>query len=256
MSLYGKLQKVLFDAGLSEVEVLVYIELLKDPAQNKWEIVNRTKLPKSTVYSAFEKLENLKMVKQNEHGYKALSLQGLVGSLKSKSLKMNKTICKMQALSPYLSAPNESVEEIETLYTLDQIVSAYNFMSTRPYSVNLDFGDFEGFIKTIGGIPMAQTFQRKRVKHAKNIALCTTTGPNTEHFISKSQKEEFKTNINLLKFNYKGNFTIFSNDDDYVLFNYFNDLDNQISVLIKSRAIANAQRAQFQIFSRKLWNSS
>ncbi|MFC1647668.1 helix-turn-helix domain-containing protein, partial [Patescibacteria group bacterium] len=193
MSLYGQIKKVLFDAGLSEVEVLVYIELLKKPSKNKWDIVNRTKLPKSIIYKAFDKLQNLKMVKKNEHGYKALSLQGLVSQLKSKSLKMNKIISKMKVLSPYLSAPNDSVEEIETLFTLDQIVDAYFFMSEGNYSANLDFGDFEGFIQTIGGVPMASKFQKNRAKHAKNIALCTTTGPNTKYFSTKDHKEEFKT---------------------------------------------------------------
>lgn len=254
MSLYSKIQKALFDAGLSEVEVLVYIELLKKPAKNKWNIVNRTKLPKTTAYTAFEKLTKLKMIKKNEHGYKALSLQGLVSQLKSKSLKMNKTISKMQALSPYLSAPNESVEEIETLYTLDQIVDAYLFMSEGKYSANLDFGDFEGFIRTIGGVPMASRFQKNRAKHANNIALCTTTGPNTQYFSTNDHKEEYKTHINVMDMGYRGHFVIFSNDEDYVLFNYFKDLDNQTSVLIKSRTIAEAQREKFNIFSKKLGN--
>jgi predicted transcriptional regulator len=256
MTLYSQVQKVLFDAGLSEVELLVYIELLKEPSKNKWGIVNRTKLPKTTVYRAFEKLEKLKMINKNEFGYKALSLQGLVSQLKSKSLKMNKTICKMQALSPYLSKPNESIEEIETLFTLDQIVDAYLFMSEQNYSTNLDFGDFEGFISTMGGIPMAGTFQKNRAKHAKNIALCTTTGPNTQYFSTKDHEEEFNTNIKVMNMDYKGHFTIFSNEDDYVLFNYFRDIDNQTSVLVKSKAIAEAERAKFNIFSKKLGNSS
>lgn len=254
MSLYSQLQKVLFDAGLSEVEVLVYVELLKQPSNNKWDIVNRTKLPKSTVYAGFEKLEKLRMVKKNEHGYKALSLQGLVSQLKSKNLKMNKTISKMQALSPYLSAPNESIEEIETLFTLDQITDVYLFMSEQKYSVNLDFGDFEGFIRTIGGVPIASRFQKNRAKHAKNNTLCTTTGPNTEYFSTKDHKEEFKTNINVMNMDYKGHFVIFSNDNDYVLFNYYKDIDNQTSVLIKSRAVAEAERAKFNIFSKNLGN--
>ncbi|MFC1810167.1 hypothetical protein ACFLZH_01585, partial [Patescibacteria group bacterium] len=137
---------------------------------------------------------------------------------------------------------------------LDQIVDAYFFMSEGNYSANLDFGDFEGFIQTIGGVPMASKFQKNRAKHAKNIALCTTTGPNTKYFSTKDHKEEFKTHINVMNMDYKGHFVIFSNDDDYVLFNYFKDIDNQTSVLIKSKTVAEAERAQFNVFSKKLGN--
>lgn len=254
MALHKQLQKILIEAGLSEVEILIYTELLSSPAQTKWELVSRTNLNRNAVYRACERLENLKMIEKTANGYRASSLKGLLAALKSTDFKLNKTIHQLQKIAPYLHLPNESVEEIQTLFTTDQIVDAYLFMSEQEYSVNHDFGDFENFIASIGGIPMACRFRDNRVKRASNYSICTTSGPNTDYFCRVAQKEKYKLIIDHLNLDYKGQFTIFSDSNNYVMFNNVEDPENQYSVLIKSKLIADNQRKQLDLFSQKIEN--
>lgn len=254
MKLHSKLQKILLQAGLSELETCVYLELLKNPAQTKWEMVNRTQLSKSSVYRAFEKLQNLKMIKKTKQGYKANSLKGLVSDLKFNKFKKGKLIYQIQQISPYLHMPNESIEEIETLFTTEQIADSYLFMAARPYSFNLDFGDFENFISKIGGLPLACKFRNIRSKKSKNFSLCTTPGPSTSYFRTREQEKHFNGKLKLIDIDYKGSFIIFSDTDDYVLFNNFQNPENQSSVLVKSRVLADIQRNFFDLYSQRFGN--
>src|SRR3989338_9063881 len=111
MALYHQLQKLLLDAGLSETQVFVYLELLKKPAATTWDLVTRTGLRKSTVYDAIAMLKDLKMVEKTENGIRALSLKTLVSSLNSTKRKLDKTAFKLKQISPFLHEPRESIEE-------------------------------------------------------------------------------------------------------------------------------------------------
>ena len=75
-----------------------------------------------------------------------------------------------------MRVPNETIEEFETLYSKKQIIDAYLFMSERPYEYNLDFGDFENFITTIGGLPTGYQFRQQRMKKSKCHSIVTTFG--------------------------------------------------------------------------------
>lgn len=151
VAIYQKLQNLLFDVGFSEAEVCLYIELLKKPLLRVWELVQKTGLSKSTVYDAFSKLKKLQMVEKTGDGIRALSLKALVAELNRNKKRLDKTAYKIKQIAPFLRVPNETVEEFETLYTPEQIREAYILMSEIPYSMNLDFGDFENFITAMGG---------------------------------------------------------------------------------------------------------
>jgi len=254
MALYKKLNNLLSQAGLKEAEVLVYIELLKKPAQTKWEIVERTGFNRNVVYRAFEKLENLKMIESTNEGLKALSLKVLVSQLQNNSRKKGKLARKIKDVAPFLNCPTDSVEEIETYYTPEQIIEPYLFMAENCEDTNLDFGDFEGFIPTIGGIPIACEFRKKRAEKSKHHAICTTFGNITDYFCTRDSKERFKTQIDHINLPLKGSFIIFSGTGNHVLFNKVNEDGDQCSVLVKSKIVADIQRAQFDMFSQKLEN--
>lgn len=261
MSLYSKLKLLLLEAGLSEAEAEIYINLTKSPADNSYELISRTGFNRSTIYRSIEKLKSLKLVKRDEDGLKANSLKSLVSELKTSSLKLNKTAYKIQAIAPFLRAPKDQLEKFEHFYTPQQIAEAYLFMSEQNYSTNLDFGDFENFVPTIEGqLDTAYRFRNNRVKHASHHAICTTFGPMTESFCTKESKVKFKNKVSILRThalenqNFKNKFIILSDTSDYVLFNDFADAENPISVLIKSKAVADIQRRQFDIFSQKVEN--
>jgi Fe2+ or Zn2+ uptake regulation protein len=255
MTLYAKLKLLLLDAGLSEAEAEIYINLAKSPADNSYELVNRTGFNRSTIYRSIEKLKSLKLVTKNENGLKANSLKSLVSELKTSSLKLNKTAHKIQSIAPFLRTPKDSIEKFEHFYTKDQIAEAYLFMSEQNYSTNLDFGDFESFVPTIKGqLSTAYKFRNNRVKHASHHAICTTFGAFTSTFCTKESKAKFKNQVSFLNADFRNRFIIFSDNSDYVLFNNFTDQENPFSVLIKSKIVADAQRAQFDIFSQKVEN--
>ncbi|MFC1810559.1 helix-turn-helix domain-containing protein [Patescibacteria group bacterium] len=255
MAFHNKLKGLLFDAGLSEAEVLVYIELLKKPAQTIWELVRRTGLKKSTVYNAFARLKGLRLVKKNKEGIRALSLKSLVSELFSKKRNLSKTAYKIKKLAPFLHAPRESIEEFETFYTPNQIAEIYLFMAETPYDYNFDFGDFENFINAIGPVDLAFKFRELRSKHAKHHALCTTYGPQLAQFCDKSDLAHFNNRFDVnKKFDFTNKWIIFSDTSDYVLFNDVSDLEFPCSTLVKSRVVADIQRDQFLNFSKNFWN--
>ena len=253
MLIYRKLKKLLFDAGLSEAEIFLYIELLKKPAQTMYELTNRTKLPRSTVYYAFFRLKDLKLVEKNKEGIRALSLKSLVAELATKERKFRKTAYKIKQIAPFLRTPKESIQEFETFYTPEQIEEAYLFMAEIPYDTNLDFGDFESFINAIGPVDLAFKFREKRAKHAKHHAICTTFGPKLAQFCNKKDLERYKNRFDVFKkLDFRNKWIIFSDTSEYVLFNDVSDPEFPCSILVKSKPIAAIQMMQFNNFSSQL----
>jgi DNA-binding MarR family transcriptional regulator len=254
MSLYTNLKSLLFEAGLSESEVLIYLELLKEPAVSKWELIKRTGLSKNAVYRAFTNLEKNKMIEESRERIKALSLKSLVSELKTSERKFRKLAYKIKSISPFLHTPNDAFDELETLYTPEQIQEAYMFMSEQDYDINFDFGDFENFIKVMGNLDISKKYRQNRIKHASNKSLITTFGPNSAYFCTHEAENQFKSRINLIKADFKGRFIIFSDNNDYVLLNDFTEPEYPSSVLVKSPAVANAQRGLFRTFSQQIEN--
>lgn len=254
MSIYSQLKNLLLESGLSEIDTIVYIELLKSPALNKWDIVNRTHLSKSAVYRAFEKLESLKLIK-NENGFiRACSLKTLVSEIKTSERNLRKLAYKIKSIAPFLKIPSEYISEFEQFYTKDQISQAYLYMSEIDYDVNLDFGDFENCVDMFGGLKVAYKFRNNRAKRASNHAICTSFGPKTSVFCTKDSEKKFKNKVDMLDIDFKKKFIIFSDRSDCVLFNDFSDEEYPVSVLVKSKPIANIQRLQFDNFSRTIGN--
>jgi len=251
MSVKSKLKGLLLESGLSEIETAVYLELFKGPAVSSWELVGRTGMSKTSVYRALDRLRALKMLTEDNDGIRAASLKALVADLRAKERKTGKLADSIKSIAPFLSAPKDSIEEIEHLYTQEQIADAYLSMAQGKYDTNLDFGDFENFVQIFGGIDIPHKFRDYRVKHAGHQAICTTFGPNTAVFCTRDSEKKFKNKVNCMNIDYKNQFIIFSDTGDYVLFNEFSDNDNPSSVLIKSRAVADAQRMQFDIFSHR-----
>lgn len=255
MALFNKLQTLLFKAGLSEAEVFVYIELLNKPAQLIWELVQRTGFRKSTVYDAFGQLKKLQMVERTKEGIRALSLKALVAELNRSKRQADKTAYQIKQLAPFLRAPRESLEEFETFYTPQQIADAYLTMAQLPYGVNLDFGDYESFITAIADNKLGFTFRAKRAGHASHQAICTTFGSNLAEFCTKEALTSFKNKFDIMqKIDFKNRWIIFSDTNDYVLYNDVTDKEFPTAVLVKSKAIADIERLRFKHFSEMTRN--
>lgn len=245
-----QLHKQLLNAGLSEVEAAVYMELTKKPAATKWELVERTQLPKSSVYRAIEALEEMKLVK----GLEAQSLSALVAELNSQTRALRKTAIKLKELAPYLQLPGESVEMFESLYSVEQIKEAYIYMSELNYRTQLDFGDFESFISRVASADtLGIDFMRNRVSGgAKCQAFLTTTGPNTQFFQKDSDyKEKQQAEVEILPIDFRNQYIVFSDEDDHVLLTQVDDDGGVRGQLVKSRMIADMQRQQLRTFSQR-----
>lgn len=254
MILYSKLHALLLESGLTEAEALTYIELLKKSADTVWGLAKRVGISKSTVYRAFEKLQQMKMVEKTHQEIRALSLKDFVIQLNRRARKTDKLADKIKRVAPFLRAPEDSIKEFEILCAAEDIAEAYLFMSGLKYDTNLDFGDFENFIPIIGGINIALKFRANRVKHASHHAITTTFGPQTAHFCTREAEQKYKNKIDVLDFDFGKNFVIFSDISDWVLFNEFEDSEYPSSVLIRSKAIADVQRKNFEDFSRRFGN--
>lgn len=259
MTLYTKLQSLLLEAGLSETENLVYIELLKRPAESAFDLVQRTRLPKTTVYRSLDHLINLKMVEKTDGTLKALSPKNLVAELQKSRRRLGKIASQLKQIAPYLKTKNaeNEFEVFETYYTPEQVKEAYIFMAETPYETNLDFGDFESFIPLIGGIETGDIFRAHRAAHAKNNSICTTFGEYSAHYSTRESAKHFGNRVRYLNSDIKNNFIIFSDTSDYVLFTNITEIDDTKSVqatLVKSKQVANAQRQMFDAFSHRLGN--
>lgn len=253
--MHSKLRDLLLAADLSEAEVVIYLDLLKAPAEAVWDLVKRTGFSKSVIYRAFSRLKELKMVEKKDGGIRALSLKALVADLVKSERRLRNTAYKIKQIAPFLRAPTESLEEFETFYTPDQIAETYVDISRLHYDVSLDFGDFENFVnKSVGGIKPTLQFRHNRLKKAINQAICTSYGPYTSLFCTKEAKEKFKNYVDILKVNFDGQFINFFDTNDYVLFHDFRDAERPAAVLIKSKPVADIQRAQFAAFSRQFGN--
>lgn len=240
--------------GLNEKEITVYLTLHKEPVNNIWDLVIKTGLSKSSVYRSFNKLEEMELTEKKGGIISARPLQYLISHLNSKERKLRKGILELKSLSPYLQSNKEPIEVFETFYTLEQIKEAYLFMSEIDYNTNLDFGDFEHFARLLGSVDISMKFRKNRLRHADHHAICSTYGEYTSYFCTRDAAKKFKNKVDLLNIPFIKQFIIFSDNNDYVLFNHFKDQESPYSVLIKSRPIAEAQRAQFLTLSRGFGN--
>ena len=98
MATYNKLRRLLFEAGLSEAEVFVYIALIKKPAETIWDLVMRTRLPKTVVYRAFEELKEMKMVERSSESIRALSLKNFLSIIRTTSVLIRDVYVRKQPL--------------------------------------------------------------------------------------------------------------------------------------------------------------
>ena len=104
-------EEILINAGLTEVEAKIYLELLRHPYRKKFDLVKRTGFSKSTVYRAINALEDLKIIKNG----KALSLKPLAN-------KHNKIASKLHKIQSFLAMPEGEVEELKTFTDKEEIV--------------------------------------------------------------------------------------------------------------------------------------
>jgi predicted transcriptional regulator len=252
-----ELRSLLFEAGLNEAEILIYLELLKSPTQSKWELVKSTKLDKNKVYRAFDRLIELNMVAQRDHGIEALSLDYLLADLEAKRSRTQQLVSKIKEFSPFMKIPIEAVSDFQILDTKEKILEKYIEMSEIDHDTCLDFGDLENFVNVLGGLDPVFKFRKNRfAQNAKNIAICTNTGPNTSCMMRRQDMENYKSDIDLLNIKFKDKWIIFSDTNDYVMFNNFKKDKEPSSVLVKSKAIADTQRAQFDQFNQNMQSFS
>lgn len=250
----AKLKNLLLEAGLSEIAVHVYLELLRKPAQTVWELVIRTGLPKTSVYRAVESLRGLRIICEDTNGIRALSLKNFVEGLFRSGKKIGKLAHKLAQVAPFLRLGEETPEELETLFNKEDIRDAYIKMSQLDYGVNLDFGDFENCVMAFGDLALACRFRDFRAAHANHSAICTTWGPNTAYFATKESEKKFKNHVEMLNLDFKNRFIIFSDTSDYVFFCDATDKEFPMATVVKSKPVADAQRLIFSNFSRRLGN--
>lgn len=249
--MYKKLKLLLSEAGLAEAEIDVYIELLKKPSQTRWELINRTGLNKNQVYRAFDRLVKFKMIEETNSGIEPLSLDFLLANLESSQIKTYNLVTKLKNFSPFLKIPIEAVNDFQLLDTKEKILDKYMMMSQIKYDTCLDFGDLESFVQVVDGLDNVFKFRANRFnKSAGNKAICTTVGPYTSCMMRKQDLENFKSNIQFLDLKLNNKWIIFSDNNDYVMFNDCSNESSPSSVLVKSKVIADIQRFQFDQFSQ------
>jgi hypothetical protein len=249
MEVSRQISSLLLKAGLSEAEIAVYLQLLKKPADTKWQLVLSTCLDKNKVYRACEKLRTLGLISQTAKSIKACPLQTLIDKLHQDSQDNTALIHQLKQIYPLLSIPSEAISSIKLSTTQDQILEDYQKMSQISYDTCLDFGDLEGFVKVLGGMDPVFTFRKNRFKQkAKNIAICTTTGPFTSCMARKTDQEKFQSKIKKRLTSFIGKWIIFSDSDDHLMINDFSNPGSPISLTIRSKLLADSQRLLFAQF--------
>lgn len=252
MFLYKKTTDLLLKAGLSETEAIIYNELLKKPADTVYDLVRRTGISKSSAYRAVDSLKNRGIISGKNKTIAAKSLKNVITSLNNSRRKLGKIAEQLQKISPFLHLPNEAMEEFEYFYGAENVAEQYLAMSQRNYSVNFDFGDFENFIDKIGGLEIGNKFRNYRFRHASHFAICTTFGPNSAYYATKEAEKEFKNKLKVLNIDFKNKFIIFSDTDQTVLFINSENEKSVSAVLVKSKLVADIERARFDAFSQKV----
>ena len=127
-------------------------------------------------------------------------------------------------------------------------------MSEKKCETQLDFGDFENYTKVVGEEFIPRKFRYQRAKHANHYALITNFGPVSSEFCRKEELKKAHSKVERSNLDIKNQFVIFSDTNDTVLFNSFEDPQNPFSVMIKSKPIAEFQRAQLKMFSQMIGN--
>ena len=253
----SQLKELLLKIGLTEPETLIYLDLLQKPSLNKWSLIQRTGLNKNKVYRACEHLKELNLIEKNSFGIHSKPLDNLLYYINKQKTETENLALELKSFIPFTKIPSESISDINIATKSQDILSSYQMMSELNYDTCLDFGDLENYVDVLGGLEPVFKFRANRFKqNAKNKAICTTIGPYTSCMMRKEDLKRFKSNIKNLSIEYKGKWIIFSDTNNYVMFNDFSDLQKPTSVVINSKHIADTQRFLFDQFLNNSLNFS
>jgi hypothetical protein len=249
MEVSVQIKALLLRAGLNEAESQIYLRLLKKPVSSKWQLVLDTSFNKNKVYRACERLSSLNLISFDHRSVEACSLQPLIEKLDQEKNDNTTLIHQLKQIYPLLNIPAEAINSIKLSSKKGEILEDYQKMSQFSYDTCLDFGDLEGFVKVLGGLDPVFKFRKNRYKqNAKNVAICTTSGPFTSCMARKSDQEKFKAKIKKKITSFIGKWIIFSDTDDHLMFNDFANPEAPVSLTIKSKLLADSQRMMFAQF--------
>ena len=249
----GEFINLLLGAGLNEVEIAIYMDVLKYPTRTKWEIINRTKIGKNKVYRACERLEGFQLIKRHRRKICAKTLNGLIKHLQRKQKKTTALIKKLSQHNNLVAIPEEKVSKVEIATCKEKILEQHEKMAERKYETCLDLGDFEGFVPVLGDICHVFTFRKKRFsQNAKNIAICEGGGPFTSCMAREQDMKKYKSTIVSSEIKFKNKWIIFSDTADYLMINDFTDKEHPTAMTIKSKPLAEKYRKKFETIYNKI----
>ncbi|MDP2924946.1 MAG: helix-turn-helix domain-containing protein [Nanoarchaeota archaeon] len=236
--------KTLKSLGLTENEVKIYIDLLKNSTSSASEISNRTKIHRSNIYdtlkSLIEKSFVLEIIEEKRKLFNPISPERIKDYLMQKEQEIESILPDLKNLTN-LSEEKESVTITKGIFAMRN--SFYDLLDIgkpiNAYGISRNASEFAGF-------GFLDDFHKKRIK--KKIPM--------KHIYNQEAKDRMRL-LNKLKYtearHLEGKYDAEAPTnicDDTVIFFVFSD---PVSVIkIKSKKIADTYNRYFEI----LWNNS
>jgi len=241
------IKKVLLDAGLEDLEIEVYLNLLKTGEASVSTIARKIGSKRTNIYNVAEKLSQKgflsEISKSNVKYFSAMDPKKILYSQKQQKDIVEKNIHNLEEILPQL-------ESLKDPYALKPRVSFYQgkeaignlLIQTLEEPFDAYFNPDEAynlFPKSI------EDFQKHSAKKNLFIRELLTYGPLSKKYIKEIKNPNHKCKILSKKYSFFTDNFIFH---DKIIFISYRTL---IAVIIENEDIANTQKQAFEI----MWNS-
>lgn len=196
MDITRKLKEALISSGLSEEEMLFYLNVLKNPNSSIYETAKKSKIPKDKAYQIAELLEEKDLITSNSEGkYKKLksaSLKNYIEKIKNHGRKLERTADTLKEINPYLSIIGLPDQKISfKTYKNEELAEQFLDLSYLNWDYVLAYGSYDVFLQFVP-IETDKQFVKTRVKKGKKCFPIIANPGEYSFEIARNDKNEIR----------------------------------------------------------------
>lgn len=195
-----QLKSLLISAGLTEAEIVFYVQVLKKPRSSIWDIAKRAGLPKDRAYKIFFALQEKGFLSFETIGkskiISPLPLNEFIENMYGRGNKFYRIADSLKSIQPFfkylnLPDPEGSISFLDSSRLAEDWVD----LSYINWENVLVYGDFEMMINHMG-VSADNEFMNRRLKRGKKaFPLLANPGAYTLDLAQRDYKEMRNTKI-------------------------------------------------------------
>lgn len=247
MKLRARLLDLLEHIGLGRKEAILYLAILEHPHATMKDLVTLTRLSKSTVYRAYEKLRALQLVSSSAENWRreieALPLSALANTVGKRQRKLRKIELELKRLNTLFGMCTHTLEDPVEIITNEQQIKEKAFeILSRPWDRFQCYGSAERLPEVLGE-KEEDNWVKERFRRGKATdVIITEVGKYAHEFLPRNDKELRKVHVDIDENNQ--DYCTYIYDDEVTIWHRDIELGNR-AIVITDPVVVSMQKKMF-----------